>query len=137
MKDVVIQLILEHLAVLCSVKNARYFHLMFMKYIIPCSILLKGPVISSDDASVWKCLECSSKFSSASINKIVLSLDEQKNSILSDPAKKKISVIEKFITKCSKTLHCKNLLIARLKYNLIGLYGREKSYTTQVILFSF
>ena len=34
--------------------------------------------------------------------------------------------------RCLAKLDPRNLLIARLKYNLIGLYGREPGYTTQV-----
>ena len=34
--------------------------------------------------------------------------------------------------RCLAKLDPRNLLIAGLKYNLIGLYGREPGYTTQV-----
>ena len=86
------------------------------------------------DAKIWACEKCQGKFSSDSIDKIVMALDEQKNAILSDPSKKKIRVIENFISKCTKILHPQNLLIVRLKYNLIGLYGREKGFHSQVSL---
>ena len=85
-----------------------------------------------DEEKFWKCENCSKRFSSASIDKIVMSLDDEKNKILLDPARKKVKVIENFITKCTRFLDSRNLIIIRMKYNLIGLYGREIGFTTQV-----
>ena len=85
-----------------------------------------------DEEKVWKCEKCGKKFSSASIDKIVMSLEEEKNKILSDPGRKTVKVIENFINKCMKVLDARNLIIIRLKYNLIGLYGRQPGYSTQV-----
>ena len=88
-----------------------------------------------DNSKIWKCERCPAKYSSASIDKIVTRLDEEKNEILGDPAKKKIDIIEKFIKKCSSKLDRRNLIIMRSKYNLIGLYGREPGFTTEVGMF--
>ena len=85
-----------------------------------------------DNEKFWKCENCSKRFSSASIDKIVMSLDDEKNKILLDPAWKTVKVIENFITKCTRVLDGRNLIIIRMKYNLIGLYGREIGFTTQV-----
>ena len=96
-------------------------------------IFLKGSVNpEKDEEQFWKCEICTKRFSSASIDKIVMSLDDEKNKILRDPTRKKIKVIENFITKCMKVLDARNLIIIRMKYNLIGLYGREMGFSTQV-----
>ena len=87
---------------------------------------------SGDNPKIWKCQKCPTKYSSDSIDKIVTTLDEEKNNILGDPSKKKVAIIEKFIKKCASKLDGRNLIIVRLKYNLIGLYGREPGYTTEV-----
>ena len=84
-----------------------------------------------DEEKFWKCEKCSKRFSSASIDKIVMSLEEEKNKILLDPTRKTIKVIENFIAKCMRVLDARNLIIIRMKYNLIGLYGREIGFSTQ------
>ena len=88
-----------------------------------------------DEEKFWKCEHCSKRFSSASIDKIVMCLDDEKNKILLDPARKTVKVIENFMTKCTRFLDNRNLIIIRMKYNLIGLYGREIGFTTQVRIF--
>ena len=88
-----------------------------------------------DEEKFWKCEKCSKRFSSTSIDKIVMSLDEEKNKILRDPTRKKVKVIENFITKCMKVLDARNLIIIRMKYNLIGLYGRELGFSTQARIY--
>ena len=84
----------------------------------------------------WICEneKCKTKYSVESIDKIVTSLDEEKNELLGNPKTKRIKFIEKFIKKCSTKLDARNLIIVRLKYNLIGLYGREMGYTTEVLI---
>ena len=74
------------------------------------------------------------KYSSESIDKIVTALDSEKNQVLFNPKLKRIKVIEKLISRCSTKLDPRNLIIIRLKYNLIGLYGREPGYSTQVLI---
>ena len=63
---------------------------------------------------------------------ITSAIDEEQKELLANPKLKKIKTIEKFIKKSLSKLDPRNLLIVRLKYNLIGLYGREQGFTSEV-----
>lgn len=90
----------------------------------------KGPVIPLDQRT-WRCQKCHKTVKSGKIENIIQSIDEEKNEILGNPKKKKIRNIEKTIRKWEEILYPTNLLITRLKYNLIALYGREKGFLTE------
>ena len=63
---------------------------------------------------------------------LVYNLEEEQKDLLDNPKLKKIKTIEKFIKKSVTKVDPRNLLVVRLKYNLIGLYGREPGYTSEV-----
>ena len=56
---------------------------------------------------------------SSQIEDIIQSIDEEKNEILRNPKKKKIRNIEKTLRKWENILYPRNLLMIRLKYNLV------------------
>ena len=58
---------------------------------------------------------------SSQIEDIIQSIDEEKNEILRNPKKKKIRNIEKTLRKWENILYPRNLLMIRLKYNLVSL----------------
>ena len=70
---------------------------------------------------MWKCEQCFSTFESKQINELVQFIDDEKNEILGNPKKKKIRIIEKTIKKWEGILDSRNLIIARLKYNLVSI----------------
>ena len=125
-------LIKEHTPQVGAISILRLVLLYKSKIFSKKIILLKGSVNPEiDEKKIWKCEKCRKKYSSASIDKIVMALDDEKNRILQDPERKTVREIENFITKCKKVLDPRNLIIIRMKYNLIGLYGRELGFTTQ------
>lgn len=66
------------------------------------------------------------------MDKLTFDMDAEQKELLANPKLKKIKTIEKFIKKTLTKLDPRNLLIVRLKYNLIGLYGREPGFTSEV-----
>lgn len=93
-----------------------------------------GPLVPpkpDQDQSLWLCHQCGATTNSGKVADLTFYLDDEQKALLSSPEKKSIHNMEKMIKKFSSKLHQKNLLIVRLKYNLIGLYGRERGYTTQ------
>jgi len=86
---------------------------------------------SSPKDETWTCEKCGKGKPAAQVNSLILQLEREQKSLLGDPAKKRVEVLEKVIQKWGKVLHPSNLLVVRLKYNLIGLYGRQPGYTQQ------
>ena len=66
------------------------------------------------------------------MDSLIFDIDEEQKDLLANPKLKKIKTIEKFIKKSLTKLDPRNLLIVRLKYNLIGLYGREPGFNSEV-----
>jgi len=92
----------------------------------------KGPVIpSKEDEGAWYCTKCKDKLLTEQVDQLVFNLDEEQKDLLANPKLKKIKTIEKFIKKSVTKVDPRNLLVVRLKYNLIGLYGREPGYTSE------
>ena len=93
----------------------------------------KGPVIpSKEDEGSWSCIKCKEKLDTEQVDQLVHNLEEEQKDLLANPRLKKIKTMEKFIKKNVTKVDPRNLLIVRLKYNLIGLYGREPGYTSEV-----
>ena len=83
-------------------------------------VVMQGPVIPlSNDQRSWRCQKCHKTVKASKIEKIIQLIDDEKNEILGNPKKKKIRNIEKTIRKWEETLYPTNLLITRLKYNLV------------------
>jgi len=92
----------------------------------------RGCMLPSSPADdTWLCEKCGKGKPAAQVNSLILKLDVEQKSLLGDPAKKRVEVLEKVVQKWGKVLHPSNLLIVRLKYNLVGLYGRQPGYTQQ------
>eukprot|EP00092_Neocalanus_flemingeri_P005018 GFUD01005395.1.p1 GENE.GFUD01005395.1~~GFUD01005395.1.p1 ORF type:complete len:523 (+),score=168.51 GFUD01005395.1:74-1570(+) len=92
----------------------------------------KGPVIPmADDPGAWQCQKCKEKILTEEVDSLISAIDEEQKELLANPKLKKIKTIEKFIKKSLSKLDSRNLLIVRLKYNLIGLYGREQGFTSE------
>merc|ERR1712106_215343 len=89
------------------------------------------PKNCEDFQADWCCTECKTLVEWAKVDTLLSYLwNEQKNSI-EDSTKRNIQSIEKLIKKFSTKLDERNLLSVRLKYNLLGLYGRQSGYTSQ------
>ena len=93
----------------------------------------KGPVIPCIDVEdSWKCDKCDFQMSTNAVDKLVFDIEAYQKELLTVPKMKKIDKIEKFIKKSLTKLDSRNLLITRLKYNLLALYGRERGFTSEV-----
>merc|ERR1719370_624779 len=75
---------------------------------------------SSPGDDTWLCEKCGKGKPAEQVNSLILKLDVEQKSLLGDPAKKRVEVLEKVIQKWGKVLPPSNLLVVRLKYNLIG-----------------
>jgi len=92
----------------------------------------KGPVIPVlEDTGSWQCKKCEEKMLTEEVDSLIFDIDEEQKDLLANPKLKKIKTIEKFIKKSLTKLDPRNLLIVRLKYNLIGLYGREPGFNSE------
>jgi len=92
----------------------------------------KGPVIPCIDVEdSWKCDKCDFQMSTNAVDKLVFDIEAYQKELLTVPKMKKIDKIEKFIKKSLTKLDSRNLLITRLKYNLLALYGRERGFTSE------
>jgi len=92
----------------------------------------KGPVLPlAETIEDWQCQKCKERISTEEVDRLIFSIDEEQKELLANPNLKKIKTIEKFIKKSLSKLDSRNHLIVRLKYNLIGLYGREPGYTSE------
>ena len=81
---------------------------------------VQGPVLPQrEDDTHWKCEKCPFTIKSTQIKDVIQLIDDDKNEILANPKKKKIRKIEKTIKKWEGILDPRNLLITRLKYNLV------------------
>jgi len=80
---------------------------------------------------VWTCAGCGETRPKAKVDELVFVLNKQQKEVLGDPQKKRIEVLEKLLGKWGKVLHPRNLLLVRLRYNLVGLYGRQPGYSQE------
>jgi len=84
---------------------------------------------STSDSHSWNCDSCHSSKPSSEVDGLIHDLERDQKSVLGDPKHKKVKTLEKLLQKWGKKLDSRNLLIVRLKYNLVGLYGRQSGYT--------
>ena len=77
----------------------------------------------------WTCEQCPKTVASPMVDALVHSLDKEQKAALADPETKTVRTLEKLIKKWGKRLDPRNLLVVRLKYNLLALYGRQRGFS--------
>ena len=122
----------EPMAVQCCAGSVRDLSYLVKKMREPGIAPSARINFSQSRLTVQGCLTQHICFNCKQVDQLVFNLDEEQKDLLANPKLKKIKTIEKFIKKSVTKVDPRNLLVVRLKYNLIGLYGREPGYTSEV-----
>jgi len=100
---------------------------------VVCPFCRKPSCIPSpgDTPSTWQCEACAKTVPSEKVSAMLIAIGEKQTDLLSSNQPDKIQRFEKFLTDYSKKLSPSNMILVRVEYNLIGLYGRYPGYTQQ------
>jgi len=82
-------------------------------------------------AKVWQCTACTKSIPQEKVSQLLQWVYNKQKNLLKSQSNDRIAKFEKFLTDTEKKICGSNMLLIRLKYNLLALYGRLPGYTQQ------
>ena len=76
----------------------------------------------------WRCSQCNCITNG---DKILFQIYHESQSLLQSVSQRRVKAYEDFLSKYEKVLHPQNFLLIRVKYMLVGFYGRLKGFQLQ------